>query len=318
VTTTLPPHGERARYLRGCRCDACRTAHTRYCKTYSLDRYRNGGRRIDATPATRHVQALINKGCTISGIVNATKASHYTIVDLAEGTLHRILPDTARQILAFQPTPDHPAFGYWTPATGTVRRLQALVAIGHPLHSIAAELDMPECTLRCIANETRANVAKNVAAGVGNVYAQRSTQPGPSDIAKRNATAKGWVPPECWDDDTIDDPTAHPEWTGDCGTDRGWWLHRSNHIPVCPRCKAAHDEWKAQHRHLPLAKYNAALARARAAAGAYRGLAIAEDGLELIQQQGYTIELAAARIGVTRDHLQAELGRRREQLQEAA
>ncbi|MEU4967830.1 hypothetical protein [Streptomyces smyrnaeus] len=318
MTTTLPPHGERARYLRGCRCTPCRTAQARYCKQYDLNRHRNGPRRVDAAPATRHVQALLAANCTITGIVNGTRASNRTITALAAGTTTTLLPETARSILAFNPEPNHPAYGHWVDATGTVRRLRALAAIGHPLSSLAQHLPASPAGIVHIAAGMRTNASKPIADAVADLYTRLATQPGPSTITRRRAHKAGWPGPDCWDDDTIDDPATHPEWTGGCGTDRGWWLHRSNHIPVCPRCKAAHDEWKAQHRHLPLAKYNAALARARAAAGAYRGLAIAEDGLELIQQQGYTIELAAARLGVSRDHLQAELGRRREQLQEAA
>lgn len=49
-----------------------------------------------------------------------------------------------------------------------------------------------------------------------------------------------------------------------------------------------------------------------------RFIALAEDGLELEQRQGYTRQQAADRLGVTKDYLQASITRYRNQLGEAA
>ena len=57
--------------------------------------------------------------------------------------------------------------------------------------------------------------------------------------AKTWASKKGCAPISCWDDDTIDDPEAWPEWTGLCGTLRGRKLHYEYKIPLCHNCRMA-------------------------------------------------------------------------------
>ncbi|MFJ5785390.1 hypothetical protein [Streptomyces hydrogenans] len=125
------------------------------------------------------------------------------------------------------------------------------------------------------------------------------------------AWTNGWAPPAAWDDDTLDDPDAIPDWTGFCGTDRGWWTHRIEHIPVCPACEQAHTDWLAAIKHLPRRERAVLVGRAQAQAH-NRGAAIAENARELLAL-GETYETAAARIGVSRNHLQQELLRHPEQ-----
>jgi hypothetical protein len=130
------------------------------------------------------------------------------------------------------------------------------------------------------------------------------------------ARAHGWAPPGAWDDDTIDDPTAHPEWTGHCGTDRGWWLHRLEDIPVCPSCEAAHAQWKAERAHLSHNERWSELGQARAQART-READLATDARELMRY-GADYEQAAGRLGVTRQHLQQALIRHPETEKAAA
>lgn len=53
-----------------------------------------------------------------------------------------------------------------------------------------------------------------------------------ADRAARWAARKGYAPESCWDDDTIDDPDAIPEYTGMCGTVRGWKIHMEQDILI--------------------------------------------------------------------------------------
>ncbi|MEU6707865.1 helix-turn-helix domain-containing protein [Streptomyces wuyuanensis] len=55
--------------------------------------------------------------------------------------------------------------------------------------------------------------------------------------AKTRAVQHGFAPPWCWDEDTIDDPNAIPEWTGACGTARGYAIHQRDGIPLCRACR---------------------------------------------------------------------------------
>ncbi|RAJ70222.1 hypothetical protein K378_01387 [Streptomyces sp. Amel2xB2] len=209
TTKTEPAHGERRCYLRGCRCDACRAAHNRYLQEYKLDQLRNKPRKVDAGPATQHVQDLIARGCTRKGIADHTTAHNSTIADLAEGTRKLVLLDTERSILAFRPAPGHPAFGHWIDATGTRRRIQALAWFRYPYRVIAAELGVSTATIAHISSGRTSTVSNELASATSALYAQWITRPGPSVITSRRAKAAGFHGPLAWDD--IDDPNTEPE-----------------------------------------------------------------------------------------------------------
>ncbi len=59
------------------------------------------------------------------------------------------------------------------------------------------------------------------------------------NVSKSRARNLGYAPSNVWDLDTIDDPDAIPEWTGACGTELGFQIHKRERIPVCTPCKAA-------------------------------------------------------------------------------
>jgi lambda repressor-like predicted transcriptional regulator len=130
-------------------------------------------------------------------------------------------------------------------AAGTVRRVQALAVAGWPLRRVAREAGLsPSALVRLM---TAAAVPAATARAVAAVYDRYSTvSPGLCGVAlvharaaRARAFAAGWAPVGAWDDDTIDDPAALPDWTGHCGTTRGADLHEKHGIPLCPRCKAA-------------------------------------------------------------------------------
>lgn len=96
------------------------------------------------------------------------------------------------------------------PALGTVRRLQALQAIGYGYPRLAIETGISEKTLR---NPTYRGqwVYRVTADAVATVYERLCMTPldGPYARRSRNmAAAKGWMPPLAWDD--IDDPDERP------------------------------------------------------------------------------------------------------------
>lgn len=61
------------------------------------------------------------------------------------------------------------------------------------------------------------------------------TEPGVK-YSIRRAAELGYAPRACWDEDTIDDPEAFPEWTGRCGSALGFRIHLREGIPVCEAC----------------------------------------------------------------------------------
>jgi hypothetical protein len=93
-------------------------------------------------------------------------------------------------------------------ATGTARRLRALMTIGWAKHHLADQLGVS--TVRVDTLLRQPTVRRPTAARVVALYEHLSDTPGPSTIAAAKTRALGYPPPIAWDDDTIDDPDAVP------------------------------------------------------------------------------------------------------------
>ncbi|WP_405461525.1 helix-turn-helix transcriptional regulator [Streptomyces sp. NBC_00101] len=275
-----------------------------------------------AEPVRRHVRAIQSTGMSAAGIVHHTGVNCGTLNHLLYGT-HSYPPsakiriENANALLAYWPKLDDYDDGAVIDGTGTRRRVQALAANGWPSSAIHRRVD--HIAIKAVERlRTRERVTARTARAVRDLYIEVSGKPAEafgvtSWVAQRSrsyALKSRWANPSAWDDDTIDDPNAIPDWTGYCGTDRGWWTHRQENIPVCPACDDAHTRWKHEHRHLARPEFMTALIAARANA-AYRGEAIAHDGRELLAQ-GLSHDQAAERLGITRSYLRQELGRRPE------
>lgn len=278
---------------------------------------------VDAEPARQYVLRLQSSGLSIATQAEKTGVPLPTLCGLLYGKRpyppsKRIRTETAAAILSFTPSLDDYPDGARIDATGSVRRIRALAHLGWTTPAIAVR--QPFGTARTIEQVGRSpKLTAQLARCVRDTYTKLSSvtaedmgvTPWIAQRRRNYATAQGWAPPSAWDDDTIDDPDAIPDWTGFCGTDRGWWTHRIETIPVCTACETAHAEWLAAIRHLDRRERSVLLGRAKAQAS-NRGAAIAENARELLRL-GETPEAAAERIGVTWHHLQQELRRHPEQ-----
>lgn len=118
------------------------------------------------------------------------------------------------------------------PAVGTQRRMHALLSVGYGYKHMAALLGVEHTHLHRIATinkETTATTARNVRAlyekyGLTDPLEAGGTQHSVR-YAQGCALKHGYAPPLAWDDDTIDDPDGYPDWTGECGTVTGYYLH---------------------------------------------------------------------------------------------
>lgn len=304
MASTPPPHGERARYLRGCRCRDCLNAHYRYMSQYRLDRERGQKRRVDSTQAATRINELLATGWNQAQIATAAGTSRRSISYILSGTSPTISRNTERRILTIHPDQTPPPPGCVDP-TGTIRRVRALAAIGYPIAHIADAAGMHRDALTKITRGNFPRVRATTADTIASVYRRLADTPGPSQRARNTAAKQGWAPPGAWDN--IDNPAELPEWTGHCGTDRGWWLHSMQKLPTCHRCETAHQQWKQDHAHLDKDQRWAALGRARAEA-ASRGQSIADDARELLAL-GYPLDVIAQRLGITRGSIKQELHR---------
>ncbi|MFC5144242.1 hypothetical protein [Streptomyces aureoversilis] len=258
------PHGYPRYKLDGCRCYPCGWAVAQY-----NDAREHAIRRgqwlpyVSAEPVRQHIRNLQECGLGLRIIAAAAGVDRKRLQAVLNGRPERgtppqrqVRPALATAVLAVEPTLDLLGAATVITAVGTARRLQALVAAGWPQHHLAVRLGMKDTNFSDTLYRSRVTVRTARAVlclydelwradprehGVGNQAYSR---------ARNHAAARQWAPVGAWDDDTIDDPAAFPDWTGRCGTSQGYDAHHRLGIPYCQPCRGA----------------NAAYARARAAA----------------------------------------------------
>jgi DNA-binding CsgD family transcriptional regulator len=102
---------------------------------------------------------------------------------------------------------------------GTVRRIHALVALGHTMSSLAQRLGVTQQSVNNLAKIPQAYVRRSTAERIAALYDELSMQlPDESTptgrknaaYARTVARKRGWRPPLAWDDRAIDDPDARP------------------------------------------------------------------------------------------------------------
>jgi hypothetical protein len=181
-------------------------------KQYSVNRQLGRPGLIDATPARERLRRL-QQTMTWGQISAAVGSEPGNLQHIADGRRAKIRRSTLAQILAVQP--EAPAPGKYRDATGTRRRLQALRAIGHSAKVIADKAGSAEARIQLISSGEQPTVRQALEVKIRKVYAELHQTPAPAGRsatrAKNHALANDWAPPGAWDDDTIDDPQAKPE-----------------------------------------------------------------------------------------------------------
>lgn len=246
ATRTPPQHGERRCYLRGCRRPECSAANYRYMSRYRLDRERGKQRYVDATPTADHVRVLLDAGWNLRQIGDAAGCAHRVIADLAHRRQTTVKPSTADGVLAISPYPV-PEPAQYVDATGTMRRLQALAAIGYTNRQLAATIGIWPATVGRILHGELTQVLAATARNTTAAYRDLSRRPGPSQRTRSRARQEGWHGPMAWDD--IDDPNALPEVDTNprrspielqpCGTTAAYRRHLRNQEPIDAACQLA-------------------------------------------------------------------------------
>lgn len=151
-------------------------------------------------------------------------------------------------------------------ATGTVRRMRALAAIGWSPAALAPHLNTSPARVQGIRGGYHPTVTRETATRVAAVYDQLSGTPGPSASTRGWATRYGWAPPPLWDGLNIDDPAAQPH-TDTPTADRGPLVHLDE-VAHLERFGLSLDEIahqlgvlpssivRAQHRHRAEQRHN--------------------------------------------------------------
>lgn len=180
---------------------------------------------IDAEPVRTHVVTLQTAGLGWKRIARLAGLSTSTVWKLLYGDPHRgmapskrVRPETAEKLLSVSASLDVLGDAATVDATGTRRRLQALVAIGWSQNRLAARIGMAPGNFGRVIHHAE-QVQASTARAVRDLYEELwSTVPSveerrgeiSADRARNYAAARGWAPPLAWDEDAIDDPAAVP------------------------------------------------------------------------------------------------------------
>jgi len=217
-------HGTRAAYVKDrCRCPGCTAANTAASRTVTRERtYDRWHPYVDAGPVREHIAALRTAGIGVERIAQLAGLSLSHIRQLAQHgrgdavPTQRVRPNTATRVLGIDIEDANRAPHSRVDATGTRRRLQALIAIGWPAELLADQLHRRPNTVH--RSMTSASVTARTAHEVAGLYERlcnatppraTSEQRAAADAARAHAAAQGWPPPLAWDDiDTDTSPSA--------------------------------------------------------------------------------------------------------------
>ncbi|MEU7980504.1 hypothetical protein AB0B63_18470 [Micromonospora sp. NPDC049081] len=197
-----------------CPCEGCLAANRAYNnRRYRLRAYGQWQALVEAQPVREHVQSLrdhygIERIAELSGVAYATVNS--LIHPIRGVTRTHVRKQNADALLAVQPSLSEMHGGRPVDATGTHRRIQALVSIGHPLIRQSQMLGRDRHFATAILARQQVTVA--TARLVSDLYARLSNQPrsdATGQRARRFAASRGWAPPAAWDD--IDNPDEQPQ-----------------------------------------------------------------------------------------------------------
>lgn len=214
-------HGYARYRLDGCRCYVCAAARSAYDENRSRAiAYGTWQPWVDAEPVRTHIRHLQTCGMGLRTIERLSGVTRSSLAAILSGKTGRepalkVRPATAQRILAVEPTLDNLAPKTVIDASGTVRRLRALVARGWSQAKLGERLGITPQNFTVMMNAAR--VTARTARAVRDLYDELWDQAPPENTrhlkiaasrARNTAQARGWLPPAAWDDDLIDLPDA--------------------------------------------------------------------------------------------------------------
>ena len=219
-------HGAYVKYkLDGCRCYPCCFADSEYRRNRERAiAYGTWQPYVDAEPVRIHVRSLMEFGIGWKRIAALAGVPTGVVTKLLYGCPERhmgpskqIRPKNAIALLAVEPSLDSLGSVVAIDATGTRRRLQALICAGWPKAQLAKRLEMQPNNFGNVL--TRPQVTVRTVRAVMRLYDELwSADPREHGVdnqaysrARNHAASRQWAPVGAWDDDTIDDPASTPD-----------------------------------------------------------------------------------------------------------
>ncbi|GGS96885.1 hypothetical protein [Streptomyces violaceus] len=255
-------HGYARYRLDGCRCYVCGFARAQYDDNRNRAiAYGTWQPWVDADPVRVHTRHLQSCGMGLRAIAAAAGVDRKRLQSIVSGRPERgtgpqekVRPALAAAVLSVEPTLENLAPSTLIGPLGTRRRLHALVAVGWPQQYLAAALGVTPNNFGVMLQ--REHVLVRRALAVRDLYdrvwradpAEHGATTAGISRARRYAAERRWAPVGAWDDDTIDDPAAFPDWTGQCGTLEGYRAHRTLGISSCQPCRDAKAAYVRERR----------------------------------------------------------------------
>lgn len=180
---------------------------------------------IDAEPVRRHLLQLHAAGITVNRVAILTGLRDNTVRGFTQqtragqrinGRRKRTTREIADKILAIDPAETGPAR---VNPIGSLRRLQALIALGWPLQEVSRRTGLSDQTMYNIGRQKL--ILASTAASVTAAYEQlKNVRPTRRTVslqqrttARNRAAAHRWPPPNYWDQTgAIDDPDFLPDY----------------------------------------------------------------------------------------------------------
>lgn len=101
ISASEKPHGERMRYIRGCRCDLCKRANTDYENMRSKERAAgNWNGLVSANKAKKHLIKLSKAGVGRRAVADVSDVGETALVAIKSGKKLKIRAITEKRILA--------------------------------------------------------------------------------------------------------------------------------------------------------------------------------------------------------------------------
>lgn len=223
-----PPHehGESRTYrTHKCRCDDCKAANAALLAAWRRKRaYGQPTGFVPADETREHLTMLLRSGMALTRIgelVGMDDRSLACILYPRKGRppRARVSTVTRDKVLAVEPPRYvHEVSGRaFVTALGTVRRLNALHAIGWSTDAVARESGVHGTTLNALRRRKRTTL--HTATAIARTYDRLWDQSPPAATrferaavtrTLRRAAAHGWAPPMAWDDADLDRSAGRP------------------------------------------------------------------------------------------------------------
>lgn len=205
----------------------------------------------DAAPVRDQVRRLRVTGASYHAIARAAGVSPMTVYRLQNGAPPKGhgLPERIRALQAtwlLAVTPERlERSTARRDATGARRRLQALIAMGHPATSLARRLDIAPRKVWDIVRAATATITPATHTAVCDLYERMwdlrppehtAAERRAAAAARTRAAANGWPTPMGLDDDSLDDPAYGPRSHWHPATGSGVIPEReSRHLSAAPQ-----------------------------------------------------------------------------------